>query len=265
MNPNTSNVATPTVKSGAEQWTEQPLRHTREWAPGLISFTVERAPDFIFSPGQFARLTLGKGEEAVSRAYSIASAPREPVLEFLAVLIPDGAFSKHLAQLQPGNTLRVSRTSYGFFTADNFTDGRDLWLLATGTGLAPFISMLRDGAILRRFEHVVLVHSVKLARSLAYRNEIADLVDKVSPNHLRYVPITSQETVPGLLHGRITRHIMDGQLEATARLVIDEHHSRLMICGNPQMCAELRHHLPERGLRINRTKRPGQLIFENYW
>lgn len=261
----TSNAIEPSGKPATEPWTEQPLLHMRKWAPGLISFTVGRAPDFVFSPGQFARLTLGEGEEAASRAFSIASAPRDPFLEFFAVLIPGGAFSKHLAHVRPGDTLRIARGSYGFFTADSFTDGSDLWLLATGTGLAPFVSMLRDGAILRRFEHVVLVHSVRQGRDLAYRDEIAAIINKVSACRLRYIPIITRETLPGLLHGRITQHVMDGLLEATARLTLDEHRSRLMICGNPQMCSELRRLLPEHGLQVNRSKRPGQLIFENYW
>lgn len=265
MNPHLSNTTEPTGKSMTEPWSEQTLLEKREWAPGLLTLVIERPQDFDFSPGQFARLSVGDQENAVSRALSIASAPREPLLEFVVVLIPDGAFSTQLSRLSPGEKLRVVRNSYGFFTADTFADGRDLWLISTGTGIAPFISMLRDGAILRRFEHIVLVHSVRLAQDLAYRKEIADIVGKVGSDRLRYVPITTREALPGLLHGRITQHIMDGKLEATARLTLDEHRSRLMICGNPTMCSELRRLLPERGLQVNRTKRPGQLIFENYW
>lgn len=248
-----------------ENWKDEPLLAWREWAPGLVTFATARPPQFDFTPGQFARLTLGNDENQVSRAFSVASSPQEPLLEFLAVLVPEGAFSTRLAHLRAGDSIRVNVSSYGVFTADNFVDGRDLWLIASGTGLAPFISMLREGAVLARFEHVVLVHSVRHARDLAYRNEIGALAKKVTTDKLRYVPVTTRESLVGVLHGRVTEHIMNGHLETAARLMLDEHRSRLMICGNPQMCSDLRRLLPERGLNVNRTRRPGQLIFENYW
>lgn len=247
----------------AEKWTEQQVLDIRPWAPGLFSFCTSRAPDFRFAPGQFARLGLtdAKGE-VVSRAYSIVSAPTQRFLEFYAVLIPGGDFSECLERLRPGQRVRIDRDSYGFLTLDNFCDGSDLWLLASGTGLAPFVSMLRDGRLWQHYEKTLIVHSVRSGAELAYQEELEGLCQR---HPLRYLPVVTREPFPGALDARIPRLIEDGRLEAAAGIPLNPERSRLMICGNPALCADLRQLLAGRGFRPNRRLRPGQLAFESYW
>lgn len=251
------------AKPNAEKWTEQRVLDIRPWAPGLFSFYTSRASDFSFSPGQFARLGLADAKgEILARAYSIVSAPVQRFLEFYAVLIPGGDFSECLERLRPGQSVRVDRDSYGFLTADSFADGTDLWLLASGTGLAPFVSMLRDGRLWQRFPKVIAVHSVRTKAELAYRDELEALCRRYP---LRYLPVTTREKTAGALDARIPRLIEDGRLEAAAGTGLAAERSRLMICGNPQMCADMRQLLNARGFRVNRRLKPGQMIFENYW
>lgn len=250
------------TESWSGKWTEQRLLDIHPWAPGLFSFRTSRDADFNFAPGQFARLGLNGGDgEAVTRAYSIVSAPDQDFLEFFTVLIPGGAFSQALERCRPGDSLYVERDTYGFLTADSFRDGESLWLMATGTGLAPFISMLRQGSILQRFSRVVAVHSVRRAAELAYREELEGLVVR----GLCYQPVVTREEAPDALPARIQHLIEDGRLEASTQTPLTPERSRLMICGNPQMCADLRALLTARGFRVNRRLKPGQLIFENYW
>jgi ferredoxin--NADP+ reductase len=242
----------------------------RHWTPQLWSFTLTRAAGFRFTPGHYARLGLAAaGGATVWRPFSIASASHDPWLEFFAVLVPGGAFSALLEQIDAGAPVAVDRASFGFLTIGPFAPGEDLWLLATGTGLAPFVSILRDPATWARFRTVVVVHSVRRAAELAYRDEIAAVPGEralaTTAERLRYVPVVTREPVPGALGARIPQLIADGRLEAAAGVTLDPDRSRVMICGNPELGRALRPQLTARGFRVNRRATPGSLAFENYW
>ena len=163
----------------------------------------------------------------------------------------------------------VDKSSYGFKIIDGFSPGKDLWLLASGTGLGPFLSILRDPATWRAYENLILVHSVRQAVELAYRDEIAaTALDKqldASSAGLRYVPVVTREPWAGALDARIPQLIDDGRLEQAAGLKLDLKSSRIMVCGNPEMNRELRAQLTARGFRTSRRAAPGQLAFESYW
>ncbi|MCC6192977.1 MAG: ferredoxin--NADP reductase [Burkholderiales bacterium] len=242
----------------------------RRWTKNLLSVRTNRSPAFRFTPGHYARLGLdGVDGKVVWRPFSVASAAHDEHLEFLAVLVPGGSFSNLLAKVREGEPIRVDKASYGFMTIDRFAPGRDLWLLASGTGLGPFLSILSEPATWQRYDNLIVVHSVRHACELAYRDEIAKIPHgellAASPARLRYVPVVTREALVGALPARIPQLIEDGRLEQAAGVALDPRHSRIMVCGNPQMSRELRRQLTARGFRSNRRAAPGHVAFENYW
>ena len=250
--------------------TPQTVVAIRHWTPSLLSFRTSRPPAFRFAPGHYARLGLRAANGSVVwRPFSVASAAYDEHLEFLAVLVSGGEFSDLLAGIREGDTMLLDKSSYGFLTITHFAPGNDLWLVASGTGIGPYVSILRDPATWQAYDNVVVVHSVRYASELAYREEIAGLLHEewlgASPHRLRYVPIVTREPHPGALGARIPRLIEDGRLEQAADARLDPQRSRIMVCGNPEMARELRRQLTERGFRVNRRAAPGQLAFENYW
>lgn len=254
-----------------EKWTTETILSVHTWTDKLFSFKTTRSASFRFAPGQFARLgvVIPETGEVVWRAYSMASANYEDHLEFFSIVVPDGAFTSRLARFSPGDSILVEKASYGFLTTDRFVNGRDLWLLASGTGLAPFLSILHDPLVWNAYENLILVQSVREANELAYREHIIEI-----PKHallcdgkarLHYIPVVTRETVPGTLSARINRLITEGTLEEKLGLPLDIEHSRLMVCGNPQMALDMREVLKQRGFQVGRRGIPGQMAFENYW
>jgi ferredoxin/flavodoxin---NADP+ reductase len=197
------------------------------------------------------------------------SAAHEPHLEFVAVLVPGGPFSDLLTGIREGASMSVDKSSYGFLTIDHFAPGEDLWLLASGTGLGPFVSILRDAATWAAFRTVVVVHSVRRACELAYRDEIAATPQQestaIDPERLKYLPVVTREFGPGAMNARIPQLIEEGRLESAAGVSLDPRRSRIMVCGNPDLGHALRRQLTARGFHVNRRGMPGQLAFENYW
>jgi ferredoxin--NADP+ reductase len=253
-----------------DKFTQQTLTAIQVWSPSLFSLRCSRDAGFRFRAGQFARLGVQKADgSCVWRAYSMASAPHDEFLEFFSIVVPEGEFTSELSRLQVGDRLLVEKQALGFLTLDRFVDGRDLWLLASGTGLAPFLSILQGLDVWQRFQRVVLVYSARTASELAYQPLIQGLMQQ---EHLQeyaerfvYLPLVTREQVPGCLHGRITTLLENGELERAAGLSLDPAHSRLMICGNPQMIDDTRTLLKQRDLQLSLTRRPGQVAVENYW
>lgn len=264
-------VAPPTIDGGsAQKWTSEAIVRVQGWTPSLFSFRTTRDRGFGFTPGQFARIGIATPTGgAVWRAYSIVSAPLDEQLEFFSVVIPEGKFTSRLASFLPGDRVLVEKVAYGFLTLDRFTGGTDLWMIASGTGLGPFLSILRDPQAWSRFENLILVHSVRRPEELAYREEIATLgrqmPSKEERARLSYVPVVTRVNCPEALPARIPLLIEDGRLERTAGVALDLERSRLMVCGNPGMANDLRDQLTGRGFRTGRRNAPGQLAFENYW
>lgn len=253
-----------------EKFTRQTLSDVRVWSPSLFSLRCSRDPGFRFRAGQFARLGVQKADGSlVWRAYSMVSAPHDEFLEFFSIVVPGGEFTSELSRLKAGDSLLVDKQAYGFLTLERFVDGRDLWLLASGTGLAPFLSILQDFEAWQRFERIVLVYSARTASELAYQpmirgfrqlQHLAEYADQ-----LTYLPLVTRERAPGCLHGRITTLLSSGELERAAGLTLSPEHSRLMLCGNPQMIDDTRTLLKQRDLQLSLTRRPGQVAVENYW
>ena len=259
-----------TAKSQSPRFTVETILSLHYWTPSLLSFRVSRDINFRFTPGHYARLGLQSAtDKVVWRPFSVVSSTVDSCLEFYAVLVPNGEFSVPLSSIREGDTIQVDKASYGFMTIDGFAPGKDLWLLATGTGLGPFLSILRDPTTWNAYENIAVVHSVRYQSELAYRNEITAISQEhhqgAKSKRLLYIPIVTRELLPAILSARIPQLIEDGRLENAAGLKLDLNSSRIMVCGNPDMIRELRELLTARGFQTNRRATPGQLAFENYW
>jgi ferredoxin--NADP+ reductase len=258
------------MTASEEKFTRQRLLEVQTLTPSLFTLRTSRDPGFRFSAGQFARLGVRKASGCIVwRAYSMVSAPHDEFLDFFSIVVPDGEFTSELSRLQVGDELLVDKQSFGFLTLDRFPDGRDLWLLGTGTGIAPFLSILQDFEAWRRFERIILVYSARTADELAYQSLIRGLPERDYleglGNKLTYLPVVTREQVLGALHGRITTLIRNGELERAADLQLTPEHSRIMLCGNPQMIEDTRSMLKTRDLNLALTRKPGQVAVENYW
>ena len=233
-----------------------------DWAPGLITLTVDATIE-PFNAGQFVNLGLELNGEFVRRSYSIASVPGAP-LEFYLKEVPGGALTPHLTRLQHGATVWVERKPQGFFTLAYVPPCRELWLVATGTGLGPFLAMLRGTELWQRFERVSVVHGARLPAHLSYAEELAALSAKHA-GRLSYTQLVSGGQHGSALPGRVTTAFADGTLEARAGLTLDPERSHLLLCGHPDMILELTAVLANRGLRKHRVRTPGHITSEKYW
>ncbi|HQR04087.1 MAG: ferredoxin--NADP reductase [Proteobacteria bacterium] len=258
----------PLAKASAER-----IIDIRRWTEKLFSLRVTRAPGFRFVPGQWVRLGIPSGGDlpggVIWRPYSIVSADHDDHLEFFSIVVPDGAFTSRLTRAAIGDTLYVEKQAYGFLTTARFTGGSDLWLLASGTGVAPFLSILRDPAVWQQYQNRILAYSVREARELAYLDEIhalaADPLLGDGRSTLRLVPIVTREKLPDTLGERLPVLLRNGELERAAGLPLDVARSRLLVCGNPAMLDDVRDALNDLGLRSDRSREPGQFATENYW
>ena len=258
------------MTASAEKYTRQTLLDVQSLTPSLFTLRTTRDPGFRFRAGQFVRLGVTKADGSIVwRAYSVVSSPFDEHLDFFSIVVPGGEFTSELSRLREGDTLLVERQATGFLTLDRFVDGRDLWLLGTGTGIAPFLSILQDFEVWEKFERIILVYSAREAQELAYQSLIHELGEREylaeHAHKLTYIPIVTREQHPGALNGRITTLIENGELERAAGIELTPEHSRVMICGNPQMIDDTRHLLKQRDMQLSLTRRPGQVAVENYW
>ena len=265
------------------------------WTPNLFSFTVSRPVSFKFTAGQFVRLGVNPSQlnyykqlskvadaeededlnetldEDIFRAYSIVSSPFDEVLEFFSIVIPDGAFTSQLQHLEVGDELLLNTMPFGFLTLARYQKPlpKDLWLLATGTGLAPFLSMLQDLKTWEDYEHIVLAYSARSTEELAYMDKIESLQEDFgtlvdNPAKLIFIPIVTREPVEGALTERLPKLLLDGTLQARAGIDLDIDSTHVMLCGNPEMVEDTKETLKSLGLVMNR-RGEGNIAVENYW
>jgi ferredoxin--NADP+ reductase len=235
----------------------------RTWAPGLATLTIDAAIE-PFEPGQFVNLARASDGDVLRRAYSLASPPGAP-LSFLVTRVDGGAFTPFLLACEPGDPLLVERKPQGFFTLRYVPPAADLWLVATGTGLGPFLSILGAGEPFRRFERVVLVHGVREQAHFAHRDELEAMV-RVHTGKFSVIRAVSRgEGSEGALRGRVTGLLRSGELERAAGLSLAPERSHLMLCGNPAMTDEMIEILAPRGIVRHRVRKPGHITIEKYW
>lgn len=234
----------------------------------MFSFQTTRDPTLRFRNGHFVMIGLPVDGKPLLRAYSIASANHEEHLEFLSIKVPDGPLTSRLQHLKVGDTLLVGRKPVGTLVIDDLNPGRRLILLASGTGLAPFMSIVQDPETYERFEEVVLLHGVRLVSELAYRDFLTqtlpndELLGELVKPALRYVPTVTRE--PFERQGRVTELLNDDRADDVfGGRPIDPREDRVMICGGPAMLADLRAILDQRGFVASpQTGVPGDYVFE---
>jgi ferredoxin--NADP+ reductase len=248
-------------------WVEARVTGKKQWTQSLVSLQVD-APDVTFVAGQFARLALpappGGTEAMIGRPYSFVNPPHLSPHEFYFIIVAEGPLSPRLAALAPGDQIWLAPRANGFFSISEVPRTDVLWCLCTGTGLGPFLSMLRTEDPWTSFEHVVLVHAVRHAEELTYRSEI-DAIARARSGAFHFVPMVSREPHAGVLAGRIPAAIEDGRLESRAGLVLSPANSHAMLCGNPAMVDDTQKVLAARGMRRHRRREPGHVTVETYW
>ncbi len=244
------------------------VTRVHHWNDTLFSFQTTRDPTLRFRNGHFVMIGLPVDGKPLLRAYSIASANHEEHLEFLSIKVPDGPLTSRLQHLKVGDTLLVGRKPVGTLVIDDLNPGRRLILLASGTGLAPFMSIVQDPETYERFEEVVLLHGVRLVSELAYRDFLTqtlpndELLGELVKPALRYVPTVTRE--PFERQGRVTELLNDDRADDVfGGRPLDPREDRVMICGGPAMLADLRAILDQRGFVASpQTGVPGDYVFE---
>ena len=250
-----------------EKFSEQTVLWVKRHSDKLITFSISRPAAYRFAAGQFSRLGFKHGNGFIWRAYSIMSPEYADTLDYFAVLIPDGEMSEYLNNLKAGDTVLLDNNATGFFLPQRFVDGKQLVMLSTGSGIAPFLSHIRQPEIRSRFEKIVLTHSVSFKNDLIFsgslNNGLADdpLVGEFHSQFL-YLPMTTRENGNGL-HARIPELLRNGQLEQACGFNFNKTDTRFMICGNPQMVEDTLHALKELGYQMHRNKTAGEIIVEN--
>ena len=245
----------------AINWIESKVIDQIKWTKDLISIKFEnKIPPY--TAGQFTKIGLKIDGELVSRPYSLVSSPNEDFLEVIYVNVPDGILTPKLHELKKDDTLFVMDKPSGFFIMDEVPDGDKLWLVATGTGLGVFVSLLKTNSPWDRFKEIILIHGVRTAGELAYQNQIQEF-QKQHPNQLKYIQTVTREKIEGTLNSRIPDAIKDKSITDSCGPINEK--SQFMLCGNPDMINDMVTLLGEYGLERNRRSKPGNITLEKYW
>lgn len=226
-----------------------------------LRIEVDASP---FAAGQFVRLELTLDGVKEARPYSLVNAPSDPIAEVFFNTVPGGRLSHALAALQVGDTIGVSRPATGFFTLEQTPDLPHLWMVATGTGLGPFLSILRTAEVWDKFERVLLVHGVPLSEELVYRDVIG-AAQAAFPERFVYLPCVSREVYPDGISGRLTDALRRGELEQRAGRTISATDSAVMLCGNQTMINDMQALLTDRQMRRHLRRKPGHFVTEQYF
>jgi ferredoxin--NADP+ reductase len=239
----------------------------RHWNDTLFSFTTTRNAALRFKNGHFVMVGLEVDGRPLMRAYSVCSPNYEEHLEFYSIKVPGGPLTSRLQHIQPGDTVLVSKKPTGTLVMNHLLPGKRLYLLGTGTGLAPFLSIVRDFETYERFEHVILAHGVRHVSELGYseylKNELPqhEYLGEQVQKQLCYYPTVTREPYP--IRGRLTDALATNQLPRHFGLPdLDPEHDRVMICGNPDMLDELVESLEVRGFREGKSHEPAQYTIE---
>lgn len=239
------------------------------WTDAYFSFTTTRDSGFRFENGQFVMIGLeNEGSRPLMRAYSIASANWDETLHFFSIKVQDGPLTSRLQHLKPGDRILVGKKPTGTLLISDLHPGKHLYLLGTGTGLAPWLSIIKDPETYGRFDKVILTHGVRFEKDLAYREYLEkgifedEILGPIVEGKLLYYPAVTREDFAN--RGRLTELMENGAMQATLGLPpLDPANDRFMICGSPQMLSDLRQVLDSRGFEVSpRIGQPGHYVFE---
>jgi ferredoxin/flavodoxin---NADP+ reductase len=248
-------------------YNEETVLSVKHWNTDLFSFNATREPSFRFKNGQFTMIGLEVEGRPLVRAYSMASANYDDSLEFFSIKVQNGPLTSRLQHIKPGDRILVGKKPTGTLVLDNLLPGKRLYLLSTGTGLAPFLSLIRDPETYERFDKIILAHGCRQVSDLAYRERLTkelledEFLGEMVREKLVYYPTVTRE--PFLYHGRITDLMASGQLFKDAGMPpLSREDDRVMICGSPAMLAELRQLLLGRGWVEGNMGEPGDFVIE---
>lgn len=246
------------------EWVNGKVIKVEQWTSKLFSIIIN-APISPFIAGQFTKLALEIDGTSVQRAYSFVNAPSNLNLEFYFVIVPKGKLSPKLAELRPNSEVMITKEATGYFVLDEIPECETLWMLATGTAIGPYLSILQEGKGLDRIKQVVLVHATRFARDLIYLPLMQKLRQRYN-GKMRIQTIVSREQTANSITGRIPALIETGFLESVVGLTIDSHTSHIMLCGNPQMVRDTQKILKEqRRMQKHLRNKPGRVTSEHYW
>jgi ferredoxin--NADP+ reductase len=264
---NDVSVAQPPLKASGAFFVET-VTWVQHWTPSLFSFRTTRDPALRFASGQFVMVGLMKEDgKPLVRAYSIASPAWHEELEFYSIKVPDGPLTSRLQNIKVGDQVLIGRKPTGTLVLDGLKPGKRLYMLGTGTGLAPWLSLARDPEVYERFDEVIVTHTVREVGDLNYRELLEDelpndeyLGELIGPK-LRYYPTVTREEFK--TKGRITDLIASGKLfEDLGVPPLDPAHDRLMLCGGPSVLADLKQLLLDRGYQEGSLANPGDFVLE---
>lgn len=246
---------------------EERVLSVRHWTDTLFSFTTTRDPGFRFRNGEFTMIGIPVNGKPLMRAYSLASPNHEDKLEFFSIKVEDGPLTSRLQHLKEGDPIIVSRKATGTLVLDNLRPGKHLYLIGTGTGLAPFLSIIRDPETYERFEKVVLLHGCRRVADITYGELITEdlpadeFLGEDVRSKLVYYPTVTRE--PFRNRGRITDLVESGTLFSDIGLPdLGAEDDRVMLCGSPQMLVDFRRILDERGFVEGNHGEPGDFVVE---
>ncbi len=247
---------------------QETVTHVHHWNDTLFSFKTSRDPALRFASGHFVMIGLEVNGKPLMRAYSVASANYEEHLEFLSIKVQDGPLTSRLQHLQVGDKLLVSRKAVGTLVVDDLKPAKNLYLFGTGTGLAPFMSIIQDPYTYEKFEKVVLVHGVRWTSELAYHDYISqelpkhELLGELITDKLIYYPLVTREAFRN--QGRLTDQIVNGDLAKGVGLPqLNPETDRAMMCGSPSMLTDLCKILDDAGFHVSTSQGvPGDYVIE---
>ncbi|MCF7528835.1 ferredoxin--NADP reductase [Neisseria lisongii] len=250
------------------KFTEEQVLWVKQHTPKLMTFAITRPEAYRFSAGQFSRLGFRDGEGFIWRAYSIVSAEYADTLEYFAVLIENGPMSAKFAEMKTGDTILLDKTATGFLLPERFPDGKDLLMLATGSGIAPFLSILEQPEIWQRFDRLALVHSVSYVGELIFNDRLAALAEhpliEEYFHKFHFIPVTTREQAGHTLGGkRIPELLKQNILAQQLGWQFNPTDTRFMVCGNPEMVKDTLQTLLDLGYTMHRNRLPGQILLEN--
>jgi len=246
-----------------EKWVQGEVVSVKHWTESLYSIKIS-APKVKFIAGQYAKISLIIDNKEVERPYSFVNSPNEPILEIYSVSVPNGPLSTALQKLKKGDQINISPNGNGFLILNEVPKVKNIWMLATGTGIGPYLSILKTEDSWKNFEKVILVHAVRHNKELTYQKTIKDLKEKYGEKFI-YITFVSREKVENSLSGRIPQSINNGSLEKKANIKILPSNSHIMMCGNPEMLKDTTIELKKIGLKKHRRSSPGHITTENYW
>jgi ferredoxin--NADP+ reductase len=247
------------------QWHDAKVANRIDWNDHLFSLQFD-CPDFpTIKAGQFTKFGIEQEDgKVLSRPYSLVNGPDAELLEIIAVPVEEGSLSPKLHLLEIGNNVKIMSPATGFLILEEVPQSNTLYLIATGTGVGPFLSILETQQAWQSYTNIVLVYGVRWPNDIAYQDKINHWLKRY-PQQFSFVPIVSRELVKNALHGRIPQLIADGSIQKKCGKTIDPQTSQVMLCGNPDMIQDCISVLESLGLKKHLRRSPGQISLERYW